>query len=244
MKTQSARRRVYKRVARRGKGTNNNTNNKSALISSSSPDSLTTLVKEPLMPVFPARIYKRLRYSTNATIGAAAGAVNTYVFRANDLFDPDLTGTGHQPMGFDQLMLWYNHFVVAKAKITCTFSNLAAARATVCIRQDGDLTPITVIDRILEIGGLVKADLENKGVSGSMRTLEIAVDIARLQGVSPIALSSDPSLQGSAAASPAECTYFHVACWDSGAGGTTSVLVDVLLEQEAYFCEPRNLIES
>jgi hypothetical protein len=165
------------------------------------------------------------------------------VLRANDLFDPEFTGTGHQPMGFDQLMLWYNHFVVARARLKCTFINASASPASVCIRQDGDSTAVTVIDRILEIGGLAKGDLEFKGVSGSMRTLSLGVDIANLQGVDHLALTSDPSLQGSSAASPLEVTYFHVAAW-STLGATTSIQVDAILEQDAYFCEPRNLIES
>jgi len=219
-------------------------NKQGALTMSNTPGSLTTLLNEPWMPVFPPRIYKKLRYSTNISLGAASGAVSSWVFRANDLFDPDFTSTGHQPMGFDQLMNFYNHFIVAKAVIHCTFKNLASFPASVCIRQDADSTPITVIDRILEIGGCAKADLEFKGVSGSQRSLELGLDVARLQGVSRVALTSDPSLQGNAAASPAEVTYFHVQCWDSTAAGASSVGVDIILEQEAYFCEPRNSIES
>jgi hypothetical protein len=167
----------------------------------------------------------------------------TNVLRANDLFDPEFTGTGHQPMGFDQLMTWYNHFVVVHARLVCTFKNTANTSPTVCIRQDGDSTPITVIDRIVELGGCVMDTLSLKNVYGGDSVLEMSLDIAKLQGVSRSAITSDPSLQGNAAASPAEVTYFHIQMWDS-VGATGSCTVDVILEQVAIFLEPRDITES
>lgn len=44
-------------------------------------------------------------------------------FRCNGLFDPQTTIGGHQPFGFDQFMLRYNHFRVNKATITVKFQN-------------------------------------------------------------------------------------------------------------------------
>jgi hypothetical protein len=208
--------------------------------------SVNATLYEPWMPLFPASITKRLRYSTSFATASTAGAItSTQVFRANDLFDPDFTGTGHQPMGFDQLMTWYNHFVVVSAKITCIFKGSAANSGpmTVCIRIDGDSTPITVIDRIVEIGGCVTADLEMKGGYGSCKKLSLLADICKLQGVSRGAITSDPSLQGNAAAAPAEVTYFHITSWDSG-GVSSASEVDVILEQVAVFLEPRDITES
>jgi len=195
------------------------------------------------MPVFPARITKRLRYADTFSLTSTAGAVSTYVIRANDLFDPDFTGTGHQPMGFDQLMLWYNHFCVISSKITCTFTNTSSAHAICSIRVDGASTPITVIDRIIELGGSSMDSLSYVSSTNDTKLLTLAVDIAKLQGVSPKTITADPSLRGDAATTPTEITYFHIQLWSTLAA-TTVVQVDFILEQTAHFFEPRDLTES
>lgn len=203
-----------------------------------------TRITEKWMPVFPASIVKTLRYSTSISLGAAAGALNTWIFRANDLFDPDFSGTGHQPMGFDQLMAWYNHFCVVRAKIVCTFRNIGTTSAYGAIRVDGSNTALTVIDRLVEDGGLTMDIFEAKGVTGSNKTLALDINIGKLQGVSRSALTADPTLRGDAATSPTEVTYFHLAVWDPAALATTSFIVDVILEQTSHFMEPRDLTES
>lgn len=196
------------------------------------------------MPIFPPSITKRLRYSTTFAGSTTSGAISsTYVIRANDLFDPDFTGTGHQPMGFDQLMLWYNHFCVLSAKITVVCKNTAASAPTICLRVDADSTPLTVIDRIVEFGGCVTECLELKGTFGANKTLTMSVDIARLQGVSRSAITADPTLRGSAAASPTEISYFHITMWDT-VGTNGSMECDVILEQVAKFMEPRDVTTS
>jgi len=201
------------------------------------------MVIEPWMPVFPARIVRRLRYNDTVAVSSTTGAVGTYVLRANDLYDPDFTGTGHQPLGFDQLMLFYNHFTVTKAKLVCTFESTTACPVHVSLRVDGDSTAITTPSRLIELGGNVLLGLEQKAVSGSTRTAEIQADIGRLQGVSQGAITSDPSLQGSSGASPVECSYFHISVWnDNSVSG--SVNCQFILEQEAVFMEPRDLTQS
>jgi hypothetical protein len=148
-------------------------------------------------------------------------------------------------MGFDQMMAFYNHFVVLKARIICTFRALftGTQTATGCIRIDADSTPLTVIDRIVEFGGLVQTDLTRIDTPTCVKTLELSLDVAKLQGVSPSAITADPSLQGNVAASPLELSYFHVAVWDSQ-GTSFTASVDVILEQLVTFIEPRDLTQS
>jgi len=61
-----------------------------------------------------------LRYSDQVSITSTLGVLGSFTFRANSCHDPDYTGTGHQPMGWDTWKSLYNHYVVVGAKITCT----------------------------------------------------------------------------------------------------------------------------
>lgn len=60
----------------------------------------------------------KLSYVSNTILTSAAGLLANYQFRANGLHDPDITSTGHQPYGWDQLKEYYNHYVVLGSKIT------------------------------------------------------------------------------------------------------------------------------
>lgn len=74
--------------------------------------------------VIPTSIVVNLKYSDRVTINpAAGGVVGTYSIRCNDCRDPDATGVGHQPMGFDQMMELYHHFTVLSSKITMKVLN-------------------------------------------------------------------------------------------------------------------------
>lgn len=59
----------------------------------------------------------KLRYATLFNLSSVGGVLGTHVFRANSLYDPDYTGTGHQPMLFDELSAYFRHYVVLGSKI-------------------------------------------------------------------------------------------------------------------------------
>lgn len=60
------------------------------------------------------------KYSDVVSINPAIGSVGINTFSANGLYDPNITGAGHQPQGFDQFMVFYNHYEVIGAKIQFT----------------------------------------------------------------------------------------------------------------------------
>jgi len=62
----------------------------------------------------------KLRYTENLTLSTSLGSVGSYVFRTNDLFDPNYTGTGHQPYFRDQMFTLYSFARVLSMKITFT----------------------------------------------------------------------------------------------------------------------------
>lgn len=69
------------------------------------------LIPNRLSGPIPAIKRCQLVYCENIFVTLASG-VYDYIFSCNGMYDPNITGTGHQPMYFDQLMALYNHYTV------------------------------------------------------------------------------------------------------------------------------------
>jgi hypothetical protein len=65
----------------------------------------------------PGSVRVKLRYAQYFTLNSGVGTIASQAFRANSCFDPDYSGVGHQPMGFDQLAALYDHYTVLKSSI-------------------------------------------------------------------------------------------------------------------------------
>ena len=59
-----------------------------------------------------------LRYVENFTLNPGMLGATVNVFSMNGLFDPNITGIGHQPMYFDNYMGIYGRYRVNRAYIT------------------------------------------------------------------------------------------------------------------------------
>lgn len=70
-----------------------------------------------------------LRYCEEINITCTAGALQPHVFRANGVFDPNHTGIGHQPMGYDQWSTLFNHYVVVGSRINVAMTGSEPANA-------------------------------------------------------------------------------------------------------------------
>jgi hypothetical protein len=72
---------------------------------------------------YPAYYRCKLTYATFLNLDPTISTTGTtWYFSANSLFDPDVSGTGHQPLGFDQLAAVYNKYRVLKSHIECIFA--------------------------------------------------------------------------------------------------------------------------
>lgn len=67
----------------------------------------------------PPRFRTTLTYcGEHVTSVGASGAVGNFQYALNSVYDPYVTAGGHQPMGFDQLMAFYQFCRVYAAKVT------------------------------------------------------------------------------------------------------------------------------
>lgn len=196
----------------------------------------------------PTRMVAKLRYADHHQI--TWGSVlteNDYIYRANSLFDPDLTGSGHQPRGFDQYMQMYDHYTVVGAKCTVTFTNESTSNASMPIVCAVALTdnniPITAkYSDIME-----RADI-NSGViahpEGGNATCKRSVGFGAKKFFGRTNIMDNDDLKGDAVSNPAEQAYFHILNSISALSTDRGVNLGVVIDYLVVFTEPKQPGES
>lgn len=100
-----------------------------------------------------SRIVK-MRYVARLVRVLAAGVPSVYAFRFTDLYDPDYSGTGHQPLLHDTYATLYNHYMVLGAKMTVNFVNNGVSRGlNLCVYPCPDTSFTTDPDTAYETPG-------------------------------------------------------------------------------------------
>jgi len=76
------------------------------------------LLSAPGTP-FPQRCRAQLKYTSYVNLDPPVGTVGLQYIRCNSVYDPDATGAGGQPRGFDQYAQLYDQYTVTNAKMKC-----------------------------------------------------------------------------------------------------------------------------
>lgn len=195
--------------------------------------------------VGPPTLLRKLRYCTRVNLDAGIGSAAVHNFKANGLYDPDSTGLGHQPLGFDQYMLMYDHFKVIGSKISVEFSASANNTTTTnrvigAIYLDDDITALTDIEHAIE-QGLTSYKVINSGL-GIKPT-----SISRKYSSKVFNFNKKDSaeLVGTAAADPADTAFFKIMVQaleaaDNPSGVSALVVIDYIV----LFSERKTLTQS
>lgn len=186
-----------------------------------------------------------LYYESQFTLTAAAGAPDTDFWFANGIFDPSVSGTGHQPMGFDQMMLMYEHFAVLRSTITLTgMGNTAGDLVRFGIYISPDAVALTDPSRIME-NGLVRTVMSECKEVPKAKTQSLTLDVAKYFGKrSWMDILDDEKLTGTVVADPTEGVYYAVVGWCPTAAVTWSLKYEVCITYDVCFFEPRKLAVS
>ena len=138
------------------------------------------------------------------------GFVGAYRFNLNSIFDPNRTGTGHQPYGHDTLQTIYNRYRV----ISCSYK--------ICIsRLDANTEPLqlTTLPANEEVSISLGAEAREsprakyivQGGNGSpIRMLTGTVNIASLMGRNKAQYMADDRFQAQYGSNPGELAILNV----------------------------------
>jgi len=167
-----------------------------------------------------------------------------YQFRLNSLFDPNLTGTGHQPKGFDQLAAFYNRYRVYDCDYEITFVQTSNVIPLYCgAAPTNTLTGFTDITDHAETPycQYLFAVNSNPLQTGKFRG---HVDLAKLNGKTRVAYAADDTTQALTTANPAEQLNLHVMLQSSDNSTNVSAFAFVQLKYHVEFSDPAQLGQS
>lgn len=206
------------------------------------PNRLSGSVANPILtvrriPLFGLRTRRRLQFFGRQALTGSASSVQAYVYSANGPYDPDITGTGLQPVGFDQLMTFYNHYTVMNSRIRVVFQNTGTVDTHVAVSVSGSSTVTTDEAVLVANGELVYTVLTPSGIAGSIATLRASTNAARFQGIDDV--MDDPNMRGDSASNPTEQLYYHCSIWNPASATVPTVLLDAYIEYDVIFHEPR-----
>jgi hypothetical protein len=205
---------------------------------------------------FPPMMHKKLQYSSNNTLSSysTAGITGTeQIFNLNSLFDPDATGVGHQPYGFDQLCSStgpYYKYKVLRAHVTCEFTNpsdsVARLYAFVALRNDvsnsSSLTNVSM-NLISERSMATSKYIPTTGSQKAVFNLNIPIAGALNQNL--LEFNSDVNNTASVYSSnPVWLAQLKLAIGEASQDSATSVNVKTTIQFDAVFFDRLPLASS
>lgn len=170
---------------------------------------------------WPPQLVNTVRYVEAISITLTLGVGNAR-FTANGLYDPNQSGTGHQPMYFDQLMAVYDHYTVLKSKIKITPSYSGTLYFAAYV--DDDTSGPSNFTSAMEYDES-KGYLRNGAVS-VFPPINLSWDAVKKFGPNPLA---NDNLQGTSSANPAEISTYYITVYDPSTPNTS---MQCLVEME------------
>jgi len=199
-----------------------------------------TLLHRGLRAPIPYKLTTSMLYSARVTLSPTLGVAAVHVFSANGTYDPDITGVGHQPRGFDQLMALYDHNVVIACDIRVDYpgvgvgGNINPGIAFLALRDF--TTAGTTENDYLELGDCTHET--TSPAQGYPTRLMMSCNPNKFLGrSSPL---SDPNLKNSASNNPTEQAYWHVGLNRASGLDITAISALVTIKYTMVLIEPKD----
>lgn len=192
---------------------------------------------------FPKQMLMKHRYVENIVLQGVTGSSATYRFSANGLYDPNITGTGHQPLYFDQMATLYNHYCVIGSKITYQIQNNNSTYTlgvATFVNDDTSLTTSTIQALAEQSAGNVRlVSAAGRGPSKIFLTKKWSA-----KKMFPGSVLSNYDLSASITSNPAEQSYFDIMIQDPTSSVTVDANILVTIEYIAIWTELRDVAQS
>lgn len=194
---------------------------------------------------FPQEIITKLKYVDNITLSSSSFSISKNAFKMNSIFDPDVTGVGHQPLYTDQFSPVYNRYTVLGSKLTVMFTSntptTTASSSIVGVVGDDDGTTSSTLTAIQEANKCDWTALSNSYQGAGTPMCAVTYSPERDLGLSP----DDDTVSASVTADPSAAYYASVFASDlNGSATATIVFALVEIEYTVKFSRPKTIAQS
>lgn len=161
----------------------------------------TVTVNRALSPI-PQRYITKQKYSDSFQV---SGAQLTYGYNLNSVWDPNRSGIGHQPYGFDQLATLYNRYRVISCSWRINFSSTDNIRAVALPCNE-----FPVFTNASELIERPRAKYVVQLANGATQTLKGKIHLPSLVGRTKAQYMADDRYQSEVTTSPSELALLMV----------------------------------
>jgi len=202
-----------------------------------------TLVRNPSTPSpFSRRIWRTLRYVDSYQVTNVGGGNGFQVWRLNSLFDPDFTGTGHQPLYFDQFCTSsgpYNNYVVVGVRLALIVAAINDGGPDVTISYamgpaSYSSTPVRSVSDVTQLAETPGWTTGMQSAYERSKTYKFQYDMAKLFGITQEQLLAEDDYMGVYNNNPTNQQFFHFAYTTLGAAAG-EVQVTIMIEYDTVF---------
>lgn len=184
-------------------------------------------------PFLSNRITTTMKYHEDLSRSSVIGAF-THQFRANSLFKPDFSASGHQPRGFDQLKTIYTDYRVyaCQAELICMVNNTSVPSVPMIAAISWHSTNV---NNVITIGDV----FENRQVKSKTfnrdnpLTLRKFLTVAQILGESKRFVRNEKDLASGTGNNPLKDAFINIYVGALDGGSTFSVDVSLTL---TYYC--------
>ncbi len=164
-----------------------------------------SILQRRVMQGLPDAMNVVLTYAQTFTPGT--GTTHLQQFRGNSLFDPDLSGIGHQPHYFDQWATLYRRYLVTASRFTLTGTNNqnAAMLLGVWPSADSGLSAIVTPSDLLERPYVQTRQMGGKNANDKAR-MSRSMSTKKMRGFGVL----DDDLGATVSANPSRTWFWNV----------------------------------
>ncbi len=184
------------------------------------------------------RYTERINLTSSNTSAQFAGS--QYEFRLNSIYDPNLTGTGHQPYMHDQFATMYGRYRVDKCDVQIDVIPSPSTSHCVVAAVQGPLGGLGLsglgVDQLIE--NVKTKSVYALATAVDCPAIRFSIDIAEYLGIGQAAYEADLSVWGAVFGANPTRTCFLNLCTSAFAGTSESIQVVVTMVFHTKLWDP------